>query len=710
MKNKSYIGAVLLFFLLLPIYAQEKKNDFTQNLAKGMYNSPAVFPVVFMQDENYTSLGTDGKSIIKYQISTGKMQDTLFHSKDSSIVKIEDYRFSVDERKILIRTNTDQNGSEYFVCFLVENRIERLSEKGKQLEAVFSPNGRMVAFVRDHNVYLKKLDYGTEIAVTEDGEAGKTMNGMPDAAYQKAFSASRFFEWSPDSKFLAFVRFDETKVNNFCFDVYPEFNGDEELIGVDVKRHCNKYTMPGTAIPHASVMVYDPFYKTTKEMNIMRSGEMYIPRILWTLDEDQLAIVTLNRNQNKLNLVIANPRSTVCNVILKDEVSHYINIDNIRHISFLPGHQFVYLSEKSGYNHLSLYSNVGILKQQLTSGKWDVTGFYGYDAEKKVYYYQSSENSPLERDIYSIQAGGKKTLLSKEKGTHQAVFSPGFDYYLDYYSSTEVPGRVAICNASGHPVWKLKAEKLVQTEDLLPKELFSFTTNQQVKLNGWIVKPAMVDNKKYPVLICSGKVQNEWSAGIEQFLVRNNYVVVCVEDRKATARGTELRQSSYMQIGSIEARDLLDAAAYLSTLPYIDKNRIGALGWGTDGLTCLLAMSSDENVFKAGIVIAPVTDWRFYNGTFTERYMRRPQENFTQYKHCSPLESAGNLQGRLLLIQGMADEDISLQQAFMYTQRLTKLNKSFEMQLYTNGNHCISNESDRIHLYNRIRDFVLKNL
>jgi dipeptidyl-peptidase-4 len=700
-----------------------KKNNFLIPLLLLFSSiSAAQQNVVFMQDDNYTMLSEDGNCIVKYNSANGNVMDTLFcisQMGDTALVKIDSYTLSENERYLMFAVNSEQRFdgsiySDYYVFFLHENRVVPLSEYGKQQSATFAPNGRIVAFVRGNNLYLKRLDYGTEIAITKD-DSTKVFNGTPDLSYRKAFAADKLFAWSPDSKQLAFIRLDASNVRDFCFDLYP--NAEDDFLATPIERQCFKYPTAGTQNPVASVQVYDVFYKSTKKMNILNSEEILIPRIIWGENPDEFGIITLNRSQNQINFVFANPRSTICKSVIKEDDPKGLNLMNIQNIALLPENQIVFASERNGYNHLYLYSPVGILKQQITNGDFDVIKYYAYDIAKKLFYYQSTEISPAERHIYNVSISGKKSLLNKEAGTHDAFFSPNMNYFVHNISSADKPDVFSISKVSGNITAVLKDSKTEEDDTVLKKEFFSLKTSDGTELNAWkILPPDFNKNKKYPVIMFmpdnldSRTTQNKWQNGQEQLFAENEYIVVCVDSRDTAGKGRDFRQSTYMQAGLQEAQDQIEAAKYLTSLSYVDKNRIGIYGWGVGGHTALLAMSAKNGIFKSGIVVAPVTDWHLYNSIYTENRMKRPQENQFHYKETSAIELADKLKGKLLLIHGTSDADVHLQNSIIYAKQLTKHKKPFEMQLYTNGDHFLSNPSDKEHLEMRILDFVLREL
>jgi dipeptidyl-peptidase-4 len=400
----------------------------------------------------------------------------------------------------------------------------------------------------------------------------------------------------------------------------------------------------------------------------------------------------------------------------------YIDYQIIDDVQFTSDNQFFFmLSEQNGYRHIYQYKINGTLAQQITKGSWDVTAYYGYDEAKKVIYYQSAEVLPMQRDVFSIDLKGKKTRLTDGKGTHNAVFNSTLTYFIDMATSLTVAGNVSIRNNSGKLIRELannqKLEADFATLNLPRKEFFSFTTSDNVKLNGWMLKPVNFNQTtKYPVLMVqysgpnSQEVLDKWSIGWEYFLATKGYVVACVDGRGTGARGEDFRKITYQQNGIFEAKDQVETAKYLGKQNFVDKERIAIWGWSYGGSVVLWAMSTGEKIFKAGISVAPVTDWRLYNTAYTERFMNRPQENFRGYENTSAILQADKLNGRLLIIHGTADDNVHYQNTLLYTSKLVEAGKQFEMQIYTDKNHSILGKQARRHLYQRMFDFLEANL
>ncbi|MDR0370524.1 MAG: S9 family peptidase [Prevotellaceae bacterium] len=686
-----------------------------------------------MNDGEHYTLLVENKYILKYSYKTGQVVDTVLdiaHLRDESPMKtVLGYEFCPEEKRILVYENAVYRyrrsfTADYYVFEIARNELTPLSEYGAQEAPLFSPDGRYIAFARENNLYLKKMDFGTESAITKDGEAGKTINGIADWVYEEEFGQVRYFAWSPDSKMLAYVKFDESDVKEFTMPMYltPKPETDEEVTLYPNSSKI-KYPKAGENNSIVSVCVYDDYYKSTKTMKLddSKHTDFYIPRIKWTNSEEQLAVFRLNRNQNRLEMFLSNPKSTLSKLILTEEDNHYVDYSNIDKLQFIDKkNTFITLSERDGYRHVYQYGTNGNLMKQLTKGNWDVTDVYGYDTKNDILYYQSAETSPLRRDIYSVNKKGKKTRLTNGSGTHIAYFNKTLSCFIDNFSKLETPNKLSLYDANGKQIRVIEENTaLLQkfNELQLPKkEFFSFTTSENIELNGWVVKPEHLEtDKKYPLLLVqysgpdSQEVRDRWNVGWEYYLAENGYVVACIDGRGTAARGSEFRKCTCRQLGILETKDQIAAAEYFARQSYIDESRIGIWGWSFGGFMTLMALSSDS-IFRAGIAVAPVTDWRFYNTAYTERFMRRPQENFKGYENSSPLLNVNNLNGNLLIIHGTADDNVHVQNTMTYIQRLVEADKQFEMQLYTDKNHSILGKQTRRHLYRRMSDFLFKNL
>ncbi|MGB4413375.1 MAG: S9 family peptidase [Paludibacter sp.] len=720
-----------IFIFVLTLSVQFSFANLLYDITDGKFRAKKIEAPRSMNDGEHYSLKVNDKAIVKYNYKTGATIDTLFsiaQIKNCPLKSISGYELSPNEMKILVYTNVKYRyrrtfTADYYLYDIKRKELEPLSENGAQEVPLFSPDSRYIAFARNNNLFMKKLDFKTEIAITKDGVVGKIINGTPDWVYEEEFEATRHFAWSPDSKLLAFIKFNESDIPEFSFQLYKNQATEDDDINLYPSFQKFKYPKAGENNSKVSVCVYDDFNKTTKSMQLPDADQdFYVPRIRWTNSAEQLIIYKLNRNQNRLDMLMANPRSTLTKLILRQDDKYYVDYENIDLMQFTADNQFFYaVSEKDGFRHIYQYRINGTVVKQITKGNWDVTDFYGYDEAKKVIYYQSAETSPMQRDIYTIDAKGKKTRLTDGKGTHKAAFNSKFNYFTDNASCIDMPDVITLRSQTGGQIRVLESNSVLKQEfsalQLPPKEFFSFTTSENVKLNGWMLKPVNFDaNKKYPVLQVqysgpnSQEVLDKWDIGWEYYLATKDYVVVCVDGRGTGARGSEFRKCTYQQIGVFEARDQVETAKYLAMQSYIDKDRIGIWGWSFGGTVTLGSMSTGERIFKAGIAVAPVTDWRLYNTAYTERFMRRPQENFEGYKKTSLLGMADKLEGRLLIIHGSADDNVHTQNTLLYIDRLVKADKQFEMQIYTDKNHSLLGEETRRHLYRRMSEFLFKNL
>lgn len=717
----------ILPILLLAISALTAKANLLYDLVDGKYQSETLSSLQSCADGvHYTQL-VDKKYILKFDYKTGNVIDTLFDAQNTKLNKVEEiagYILSPAENRILVynqRTQIYRHSftAHYYLYDIKRQELEPLSEEMPIQVPHFSPNGRYIAFARANNLFVYKVDFKTEIPITSDGEVGEIINGTPDWLYEEEFATNRLFSWSPDSKLLAFVRFDERAVPTFSFQQFLAPNNETKLYP---DSYSWKYPKAGQENAKVSVCVYDAYDKSIEKMDIGDEKNCYIPRIKWSTTPDKLAIFKLNRNQNELTMYFANPKSTVSRLVYHEKSEVFIDFEQIDNLQFITNNAFIAVNETDGYRHAYLYDQNGSLKKQLTKGAFDITALYGYDEANKILYYQSAEQSPMRRNIYALNVKKMKTTcLTPEQGTHSAQFSANYTYFINNFSSTKTPNFYTLKNNKGETVRKCKDNsetmKNFAALELPEKEFFTFTTPQNIALNGWMLKPTNFDaSKKYPVLQVqysgpnSQQVTDTWKKGWEYYLATQGYMVVCVDGRGTGARGRDFRTATYRQLGKLEAEDQVATAKYLSTLPYVDKDRIGIWGWSYGGFQALVCMSQEEQVFKAGIAVAPVTDWALYDSAYGERYMRRPQENFVGYEQTSPIGMAEHLKGNLLIVHGTADDNVHVQNTLLYVDKLVALDKQFEMQIYTDNNHYIHNGNAYRHLHTRMVNFLKRNL
>lgn len=725
----------LLFLLALNVSWSQKgdKSITLDGLMKEYRFYPrSVQGILSMNDgEHYTTLAGGGKYIVKFRYSDGGLVDTLVNIEALGMENFQatdDYEFSGDEKKVLLYTNRERIyrrsfTANYYVYDLDTKKVELLSINGKQQLATFSPDGSMIAFVRGNNIFLKFLDNGQERAVTTDGEFNRIINGAPDWVYEEEFEFNKAFAWSPDSKSIAFMRFDESDVHEFGMTMFAGTFPTIEANKLYPENRVWKYPKAGDDNSKVSVHVYHLAGMNTEKMDVGRETDQYIPRIKWTQDPTQLCIYRENRLQNKLELLFAHSYSGKSKVIYTDINKYYIDEKYFDDLTFLDDKkQFVISNESDGYNHIYLYDLSGKLVQQITKGKWDVTHFYGFNPDSKLFYFQAAAVSPMQREVYSIKMNGKgMKKLSEKVGTNSAAFSNNYNYFINTFSSVNTPPLVTLHKANGKEIRVLednqKYNERLAGYKFNYKEFFTFTTSEGVTLNASMIKPPDFDpNKKYPVLMTqysgpnSQTVEDNWNIDWEQVLAAKGYIVVSVDGRGTGARGEEFRKMTYLQLGKYETIDQIEGAKYLQTLPYIDGSRIGIWGWSYGGFISTLCMEKGDGIFKAGIAVAPVTNWRFYDNIYTERFMRTPQENPDGYDANSPLFFADKLQGKYLICHGSADDNVHVQNTMEFIEKLVQANKQFEMQIYTNRNHSIYGGNTRYHLFTRKLDFLLENL
>lgn len=700
-----------------------------EDINAGQYYARSIRGVTPMNDgEHYTQLSPDNKRIVKYSYKTGKEVGVIFDvetARECDLEKIQGYIFSPDEKRILIETEREpiyrrSYSSVYHLYSVENNKLSELTE-GKIRIPVFSPDGNLIAFVRDNNIFLIKLLYGgSESQITKDGEINKVINGAPDWVYEEEFGYNSALTFSPDNKMIAYVRWDESNVKSFEFPMYkgdcPAYMQYAEYPG----KYTYKYPVAGEDNSKVSVKTFDIFSKVTRTMQLPIEDDAYIPRIRFTNNPEQLAIMTINRHQNRFDMYYANPRSGVCKLILRDESNWYIKESIYDNIKFYDKY-FSLLSEKDGFAHLYWYTINGTLVKQVTQGEFEVKSFLGWDEKSNTFYYVSNEGSPLRTAVWKTDGKGRKTCLSQKEGTNNAMFSAGMKYFINFFNNTETPTEVTINDNNGKTIATLMDNADLKAKvagmKMPEKEFFTFTTPEGYELNGWMMKPVDFDpSQKYPVLMFqysgpgSQQVLDTWSVSWETYMATQGYIAVCVDGRGTGGRGAAFEKCTYLSIGVKEADDQVSAAKYLGTLPYIDKDRIAIWGWSYGGYMTLMSMSQGSNVFKAGIAVAAPTDWRFYDTVYTERFMRTPQENKEGYDKASAINRIDKLHGKLLMVHGTADDNVHYRNMAEYCEELVQHDKYCDMQIYTNRNHNIMGGNTRNHLYKKLTNYIKENL
>ena len=721
------INAIILATLVSAGTAGAQTGDKSVNLKEitdGMFRQKtAVGEMRSLPDgEHYTAMNAERNMIIKYSYRTGKAVDTLFNAttaRKCEFAKFDGYTISSTGHHILVWRETEPIYRRSYKAAVYDYDVRRnyvkpiTDSKEKVMIPTFSPDGRMCAFVKDNNIWIRKFDFDTEVQVTKDGALNKILNGTTDWVYEEEFAVTNLMAWSPDSEYLAYVRTDETEVPEYSMQVYGE--------GLYPSYYNFKYPKAGQKNSTVSVKAYSVQTRDTKHLDVPMDEDGYIPRITFTQNASQLAVMTLNRHQNIFNMYYVNPKSGVSRLILREENEYYVDSEWLSSIHFL-SNGFTYVSEQDGYAHIYLYSPTGVLQKQITQGNWDVTRLIGYDEATKNTYYESAEESPLRRAVYKIDAKGVKTRLTPEEGTNSAAFSANYAYFVNRYSNANTPMKITVNETKSRKVLRTLQDNAELRERLAQyrfgkKEFFTLTTKSGFELNAWMVKPANFDeSKKYPVMITqysgpnSQQVLDSYSFDWEQYLAANGIIVVCVDGRGTGARGEAFRKCTYLRMGEKESQDQVEAAQALGQYPYIDAGRMAIWGWSFGGYNTLMALSVGHGTFKVGIAVAPPTDWKYYDTVYTERYMRTPQENFDGYAATSPLKKVKNLEGKLLLIHGTADDNVHFMQSMEYAEALVQAGKQFDMHVYKDRNHGISGGNTRYHLYTKMSNYLFENL
>jgi dipeptidyl-peptidase-4 len=704
-----------------------KKSSFIQSTVTGLASTKDGL--------NYTILEDGGRQIVKYSYKTGEKVEVVLDLqtlRNDSLTSVNEYVFSKDESKVLLMTDREpvyrrSFTALYFVYNFVTKELTRLST-GKQQVATFSPDGERVAFVRNNNLFVKSLRFKTERQLTIDGEFNKIINGIPDWVYEEEFEFNRAYEWSPDSKQVAYLKFNEEAVSTFGIPMYKGLNPEHIENSLYPGEYRFKYPKAGEKNSIVSVWVYDIKAGQNIQMDLGTETDIYIPHIQWTYGGKNLSILKMNRLQNRGDLLYANSYSGDTRLIYTEKNKRYIETDFLDNLQFLPDDKsFVILSEQDGYKHLYLYDNSGVKVKQLTSGKFDVIKYYGYDSVSKTFYYQAAAVSPLQREVYGVSLDPKKkiplntVMLSTKSGTNNADFSNGFKFYINQYSNLTTPLLVTLHDISGKQIRVLKENEELKTkiaERKIPqKEFFTFKNSEGTMLNGWMIKPANFNpDTKYPVVMTqysgpnSQQVLDAFKVGWENYLAANGYLAICVDPRGTGARGEDFRKCTYGQLGKYESDDQIEAARYVATLPYADGKNIAIWGWSYGGFMSAMCLAKGGEVFKAGISVAPVTNQRYYDTVYSERYMGLPSQNPEGYDQNSPITLAAGIKGKLLLVHGTADDNVHYQNSLEFAEAMVQAGVQFQMMSYLNRNHGIRGGNSTMHLYTMFDNFLKENL
>ena len=720
--NSRKITALLLFFCI-SVFGQQKLS--LEEIWGGAFRAEGMDELQSLKNTNqYTVLNFDKASrsmqIDLYDYATLKKVATLIDTKDHKNLMIDSYTFNSKENMILLACDSDQIFRHSFVAdyYLYDISSKQLTKlfDFKVQEPTFSPDGNQLAYAKDNNLFVYNLQTKSSKQITTDGKKNAIINGITDWVYEEEFAFVRAFDWNASSDKIAFIRFDETEVPEFSMDIYGK--------SLYPTQQVFKYPKAGEKNAVVSLHIYDLKGNNSKQVNLGNYNDFYIPRIKWTNDATILSAQVINRHQNNLDLLFVDGNSGAAKVVLNEKDKAYVDITD--NLTFLKDNSFIWTSEKDGFNHIYHYDKSGKLKNQITKGNWEVTNYYGLDEKSATIFYQSVENGSINRDIYSVKLNGSaKKRLSTATGTNSATFSPNFEYYINTFSSATSPSVYSLNEAkSGKEVQSIKKNEALLSKlakyDLPSKEFFELTTEKGHKLNAWMIKPKDFDaNKKYPVLMFqysgpgSQEVSNNWLETNDlwyMMLSQQGYIVACVDGRGTGFKGADFKKVTYKDLGNLEVVDQIDAAKVIGKYNYVDNSRIGIWGWSYGGFMSSNCILKGNDVFKMAIAVAPVTNWRFYDSVYTERFLQTPAENASGYDENSPINHVSKLKGKYLLIHGTADDNVHVQNTMLMVEALVQANKQFDWAIYPDKNHGIYGGKTRLQLYTKMTNFIKDNL
>ena len=684
--------------------------------------------------DTYARISDDGKRVDCYSFKTGKLLRNLFDVSNTMGKKIDSfdgYILSPDGTRMLIQTKTKSIyrrsfTAVYYLYNIASRKLEPLSDGGPQQVPVWSKDGLQVAFVREGNIYLVKLLYdNAEVQVTKDGKFNEVINGLPDWVNEEEFGFNRALTFNADGTMICWLRYDEKDVKTYSLQMYKGMKPEKQENAVYPGFYSYKYPKAGEDNSKVTAWSYDIKSHRISKLQVPLDADGYMPRIKATDDASKVVVYTMNRHQDELCLYSVNPRSTVAQLIVKEHVEKYVKEEAMEAVTFI-GNNVLLPSDRSGFMKLYIYSMNGQLHRTI-GGDYDITAVYGYDAKTGDVYYQAAALGPSDRQVYVAHKNGKTVRLSDKKGWNTALFSGDYQYFVNTWSDYNTPYVVTTRDNNGRVISTLQdnadLKAKVAESGFAKREPFSFTTSEGVQLNGWILKPLNFDaSKRYPVIMHqysgpgSQQVTDSWSAGsmgqggaFDSYLAQQGFIVVSVDGRGTGGRGADFEKCNYLKIGDLESKDQVEAALYLGSLPFVDKDRIGIWGWSYGGFNTLMSMSEGRGVFRAGVAIAPPTSWRFYDSIYTERYMRTPKENPDGYD-VNPIVRAQKLHGALLLCHGTADDNVHPQNSYEYAEALVQADKDFREVYYTNRNHSIYGGNTRNHLLRQVANFFVTEL
>ena len=618
------------------------------------YSAPVLVPMNNAKD--YARLSDNKQLLLKGDYKTGKEDTLVVFSKmrNMPLQMVEAFRFSPAEDKVLLKSD-----NEYYIYRIGTNRAEKLSNNGKQIAPIFSNDGNMVAFVRNNNIFIKRLQFDTEVQVTTDG-GNDVANGVRHNKITQAFGELTSMAWSADNSSLVYIK-------------------------------------------NQQVYIYNVQYKWNKQVELPQFVDGYITHIQWTNNENQFVVMYLNRLQTELSIALVDVNTLIAKRIYNYKEDKFISPENASYILMFPdASEFGVLEEKDGYNHLHVYSlNNGRYIYQVGTGEYDVTKIYGYDAKSKQIFYQSNGNGPLNRAVYAINTKTKKrTSIAVEEGTNDAFFSKDYKYFELIYSNVNQPHIYSVCSSNGDVIRELHRDVMDET---IQKEYFQFTDS----LSGWIIRKPGVTNA--PVIFDVVDTQNQWKKDISYKLAEQGYVVAQVTTHGFMGYGEYYKKSTHGNIFKVPALDYIAAAKGLIKAGIANPKNVFMMGNRMAGGVVLSALMQEKTPFVGGIVISPVTDLVNYNKAVVERYMK--QHGATAgYRTNSAIGNAKNIKGKLLIVHSMNDGMNSIENTNRLIEELVEAGVQFEMQLYPNKDESFTASLLQPHLYNRILNFLKNNI
>ena len=724
-----HIAVSALVLVCSAFHAEARQNQAVVDLAR--FTAPATKPAApesysYLPDGTALRMTADGRTVVRVDLRTGKDGEVLLdlgHTRETTIPDMDGYTVSPNGEQILLWRETHQIyrrsfEARYYVYEVRSRLLRPLSADHAFTQSpVFSPDSRMVAFVAGNNIYIKKLDYNTEVAVTTDGARDSVINGVPDWTYEEEFTTTCSMAWAPDALTLSYLRYDESDVPMYSFPLYEGSCDPRTEYALYPGTYSYKYPVAGAVNSRVSLHSYDVETRKIKDIDLKAPGIEYIPRIGYGDTPERLVVATLNRDQNRFEMFAVNPKSTVVKSIYVEESKAWIAPETYEQLH-LGKTSMVVMSSRSGFSQLYEYAYTGTQLRQITTGDADVTAYYGADA-KGNHYYQLAAPTPMDRTVRRIDAKGKELTLSPASGTASAEFTPAMDMMVMCHSAVDKVPEYKLMTSAGASLRTIEDNSAyaAQYASLPVKEFFEMATDGGEKLNGYVIKPAgMQAGRKYPVIMSqysgpgSQSVLNRWSVDWEQYYATQGYVVVCVDGRGTGGRGRAFSDVVYKRLGHYETIDQLAAARYAATLPYADGSRIGIYGWSYGGYEALMCASADGSPYAAAVAVAPVTDWRYYDTVYAERYMLTPQQNAEGYTSSAPLARASRLACPLLVMSGTADDNVHMSNTMQYVSALQNAGILCDMFIFPNMNHSINGCNSRAVVYARMLDFFNSKL